>query len=519
MSANKTIVLVNFPPFNRFDYIYSGTIYPATGLMIIGSIYKEKGFEVQLIDGALDKDYEERVLKSLSNGVLFVGFSLMTSQLRMAHVLANKIKDQYPNVPIVFGGMHPTLYPEQVANEKYVDVVVVNEGARAAVELLEYFVNKKALKDIRGIAYSDDKGQVHVNPPQEFDDIESIPHFDFSLLDLPRYLNADNYLNRELDLAPGEKIKLMPILTGLGCCYRCNFCVNVILKRKYRHRSAESIVEEIKRLQKTYGANTFWFLDEDFFINRERLEKLVVLVKKENLKFLARTWVRVSYFSNPNYKDCIANLESIGIRSLAMGAESGSQKMLDFLCKGIKVEDIVAAVKSLSNTRIMPRLSFMIGLDTETKDDVMKTYKLCGKLMKINERTDIAGPYVYRYHPGSPMFNSLLKKHNITLPSAIEEWDSMLNDDGSLKVGAQKYCWPGFLKYQEAMNTYIILCCEVFRQSNLRNKKLIKIMRSFFIWRLMHCEHLYIIDYYFFKILKGLRVFIKKVKKIKIKRA
>jgi len=400
MKRNK-IILVNLPPARNYTYDKAGTVYPATSLLLLGTILKKKGFDVYLVDGAVYADYQNKVIDDLSDDVLFVGLSIMTSQLLPACALSQEIKNIRTDIPIIFGGIHPTLYPEQTVKNACVDIAVINEGSKTVMEIVEYLNSQRSLSDVKGIAYKNDVGVSQLTPPQDYDDISCLPHIDFDLIEIDRYLNATSILDRELNPENDESLRLMPILTGLGCCYQCNFCVNVILKRKYRYRSAVSIVDEIKRLQKKYNANAFLFFDEDFFISRNRLLEFIELVEKEKLRFKARIWARVSYFSKDSYREIIPKLESIGIRSIAMGAESGSQKMLDHIKKGIKVEDTIHAAKELAKTNITARFSMMIGLDSETKEDVKDTYRLCGKLLKYNKLTDIAGPFIYRYYPGS----------------------------------------------------------------------------------------------------------------------
>ncbi|NQS88792.1 cobalamin B12-binding domain-containing protein [Patescibacteria group bacterium] len=505
MSSVKEIILVNFPPGNDHNYENAGCIYPSTGIMLIGTILKNNGFSVHLVDGALDRDYEQKVLEKISDKTSFVGISAMTSQIVRAYRLANKIKVKNKDLPIVCGGIHPTLFPEQTVNNRYIDIAVINEGAKTVLEIIEYFNGRVNLQDIKGIAFCDTEGNVKVTVPRELDDISEIPHFDFDILDISRYLDTTSIYRRELDPLGDKQIKLMPILTGLGCCFRCAFCINVILKRRYRARSAESIVEEIKRLQSNYGANAFLFLDEDFCIDKKRLARFIQLVKDENINFLGRIWTRVSYFRQKPFKDLLPEMEEIGIKSIAMGAESASQRILDYIQKDTKCDDIMYAAKELSKMNITPRFSFMVGMEGERKEDTIATYKLCASLLKMNSKTDIAGPFTFRYYPGSPIFREMVQKHNIQLPKSIQEWGECLNDDGSLIVDFQKWTWPGYLKYSESMRGYINLYVHILNGSKYRNNHIVKISKKMLLWRISHGEYCFGIDYHFFKFLKKIK--------------
>lgn len=506
---DKEVLLVNLPPANDYRYENAGSIYPATGVMVIASVLRKNGVAVSLVDGTLDCDYDKKVLERISNKTAFVGFSIMSSQIVMAYKLAKKIKEKYPDTLVVFGGVHPTLYPEQIVDNPYIDIGVINEGSKTVLEIMNYVCGKIELKDVRGIVFCDDKNNVNITEPQSLDEIADISHFDFEVLDMNKYLSATTVYNRELNFEGVKDLRLMPIITGLGCCFRCSFCINVILKRRYRTQSARAIVDEIKRLQANYGANAFLFLDEDFCINKKRLKEFIQIVKDQKLEFSARIWTRVSYFKNESFRKLVPEMEKIGIKSIAMGAESGSQRMLDNIKKDIKCEDILCAAHELSNVSITPRFSFMVGLEDEKKDETVATYKLCGKLIKANARTDIAGPFIFRYYPGSPMFNRIIEKYNIQIPETIEQWESVLNVDGSLIVNTELWTWPGFKKYSKAMNDYITLCSNKLNTPDSRNRLATKVIKSMILWRLEYGHFLYSVDYYVLQFARKIKRFLK----------
>jgi anaerobic magnesium-protoporphyrin IX monomethyl ester cyclase len=273
----------------------------------------------------------------------------------------------------------------------------------------------------------------------------------------------------------------MPVLTGLGCCYKCQFCINVILNRRYRYRTATSIIEEIKKLREKYGANTFIFYDEDFFINKKRLLEFLDLVEKENLRFSWRAWARVDYFNNKYLnRDLILRLEKCGLRSIVMGGESGSQKVLDIIKKGIKVENILHSAKMLDGTMITPRYSFIVGLEGEGKDDTKKTYKLCADLINVNEKVDIAGPFIFRYYPGSPIFDSIIKNFNIEIPQKVEDWGNYLSGEGYLKVDKMPWVWHGCIKTATILNREML----VFAILRDIDNSISKLVKKVIMWRI-----------------------------------
>lgn len=501
----KEVILVNLPPGRNFSYEDTEAIYPATGIMIIGTVLRKIGVPVSIIDGAINPDYENLVLDKISENTAFVGFSTMTSQIVMAYKLAKKIKEKQPDTLIIFGGIHPTLFPEQTARNPYIDIAVINEGAKTVLEIMDFINKGKELSSIKGIAFSDKEGRVNVTQPRELDNISDIPHFDFELLDVPRYLDNTSIYERELKHNEKDRVRLMPILSGLGCCFRCSFCINVVLKRRYRTRSARSIIDEIKRLKSAYGANAFLFYDEDFCIDKKRLKEFIELAKGENIKFSCRIWSRVSYFKQDGFKRLVPEMKSIGIGSITMGAESGSQRVLDYMKKDIKLEDIICAAEEVSKAGMMPRFSFIAGIFGERKEETAATYRLCSRLFRISDLLDIPLPSVYRAFPGSPIFNEIVDRYNIKLPAAIEEWEDVMNDDGSLIMDARKWTWPGLVKYHENMRSYIALYTKVRDKGYSGIGLLDAAVRQLALWRLARGVYGYNIDYYMFRYIRGLK--------------
>lgn len=431
MRDNK-IILLNFPPALDYSYSNKGGIYPSTAILLIGTLLKKNGYDVTIIDCAYEEKYLEILKDHVSkSNVLFVGMSVMTTQVPFALEASKVIKRSNKDVPVIWGGPHPTLFSEQTLADENVDLVVINEGAFTSLHLANRFKDGSSIEDIKGIGYKDENDKIHINSPAELEDLNELPYFDFSLIDIKNYIesNSISVYQREFP-SFNEKLKVMPILTGLGCAYKCEFCINVILKRKYRARSAESIVAEVKRLQQDYGANTFLFLDEDFFINKRRVLEFVSLVEKEELHFNWRMWCRVDHFRD-NYinPDLLERLSNIGYGSMVMGGESANQEILDDLKKGITPDQIINSLKLITATSIFPRYSFMVGLENETMQQIKKTYRLCLKMIKINPKVDIAGPFIFRLYAGSPIYNRLVNKYNLNVPDNLDSWVKHLKNE------------------------------------------------------------------------------------------
>ena len=359
----------------------------------------------------------------------------LVTQIPFALEASRVIKGNNGEVRTVWGGPHPTLYPEQTLKNENVYIVVINEGTITALRLAEVIGQGGYLGGIKGIGYKDSENMINFTEPGQLEDIEKLPYFNFSFMEIANYINPESgsVYKREFPGYNGP-IKMMPILTGLGCPYKCQFCINVILKRRYRHRSAASIIGEIKRLQSFYGANTFLFLDEDFFINKKRIVELVSLAEKEDLHFNMRVWCRVDHFKDSYLnRELLTRLSGIGYLSIAMGGESASPEILKDLKKGITPDQIIHSLKAITEceNKIFPRYSFMVGLENETLEQIKKTYQLCMDMGRINPMVDIAGPFIFRLYPGSPIFNRLVEQYRIHVPDSLDSWSEHVTNVGS----------------------------------------------------------------------------------------
>ena len=433
-----TVILVNFLPAFDTGYKSAGCIYPATGILLVGSYLKENGFNVRIIDGAYYPDYKEKLVSAIQetgHRIVFVGMSVMVTQIPFALESSKIVKQKNTDIPIVWGGAHPTLYPEETLLDDHVDIVVINEGTYKALKIAQSLVDESALSSINGIGYKDAGKVINLTLPSSLEVINNLPFFDFSLIETERYLNprTASVYKREFPHYKNE-LRIMPILTGLGCPYKCQFCINVILKRRYRYRSARAIVDEIKRLKAEYMANTFLFLDEDFFVNKARILELVNICEAEGLHFNFRTWCRVDHFKESYLNvDLLKRLCQIGHISLAMGAESANPEILIDLKKGITPEHIINSLKVIteSDKRIFARYSFMVGLENETMFHIKETYRFCRKLKKINTEVDIAGPFIFRLYPGSPIFKRIVENYDMDIPTSLDSWALYMKKDAS----------------------------------------------------------------------------------------
>ena len=452
---SELISFINLQEGESYNMKNTARKYPAFALLLLGTCLKEIGFKIKIYDqNVIDIDYEE----ILRCNPLFIGLSVMTTQIPEALSVSREIKKKNSKVKIVWGGPHASLFPKETLSSDLVDIVVINEGVKSAKNLALSLSNVTPLKNISGIGYKA-KGKIIINEPEKPDEIKECPHIDFTLLgDIEKYTTNNTFAKH---YNGNKESRLFPIITGLGCCYKCSFCINVAFKRKYRFRTADDIVSEIERLQKDYNANSFVFQDEDFFISKKRFFKFLDLIEEKNLKIKWRTWGRANYF-NEDYlsRNTVKRLSDLGLMEIAIGAESGNQEVLDkIINKGIKVHDILNSAEYMKNTSIIPRYSFIYGFPGETRHQLIDTFSVAKEIIKINIKAEIAGPFMLRLYPGSPMYNNILKKYKIKAPKSIDEWAEAYSYQGYL---GSDYC-PWMPENNLKLVSFLIFLLDVFR--------------------------------------------------------
>jgi hypothetical protein len=289
MIINKSHVILVSPSF-RFEIQdtseikYSNSMnedpeFPLN-LGLLGSILIDNGYTVDLINSNVHSNWHERIYNILNKreDIAYIGFTVVSSQAGATFKLAKEIKQKYPTIKIVFGGVHPTLVPNGLLKGGFVDFCVVNEGDVAVVKLVEYINGKIPLESVPNIVTLKN-GNILVT--------EKLPLSTFDVL--PQAMHPSLYEN---DMAEYIKNgKPFSLLTGLGCNYQCAFCINNITKRRYRSKKAESIYAELKALNKRYGIKVFIFQEEHFFADRERLFKLLELFENDADLFGKIKWI------------------------------------------------------------------------------------------------------------------------------------------------------------------------------------------------------------------------------------
>ena len=309
--------LINFGSRNRDEAIMPlALLYLATALNV-------EGYKVNIIDEQIEDPKSK--LKRVITTSQFIGFSVMTADVKKAISLSDFAKEINPGIPIVWGGIHPTLYPEQTVKYPSIDFVVMGEGELTLLEFTKYLEGKKSLEEIKGLVYIKKNGEIKSNPSRPYLDLNEFSPPNWGLLEMKEYIH-------KFHIGEQSYGRYIRIHTGRGCVHRCSFCINVLGQKKWRPLKAVKIVDELQLAKEKFNINHAEFVDENFFINKKRIEEFYKIMKDRNVDITWNTNCRASYF-NPSHvnEDILKKIKEIGCVALSMGIESGSQKYWTYL--------------------------------------------------------------------------------------------------------------------------------------------------------------------------------------------
>ncbi|MFH1510498.1 MAG: radical SAM protein [Candidatus Woesearchaeota archaeon] len=413
---------------------------PPWAMLHVAAPLAEHGYSVCIIDQNTDLHWEKRLKQELGMETILVGVTAMTgSQLTYVIEFVKKVRS-IAKVPVVWGGGHASVFPEQTIRSEHADIVVAGEGEETILELAWKLKEGSTIKDVQGIWHKEN-GQVRKNPERQFIEMDMLPKIPYDLINPEKYIFKTSYASRNFELC-----------TSRGCTHGCKFCYNLCVNRqKWRAKSAERVVAELKNLVQNFDIDGLNWRDDNFFTDKKRVEEICRLMIQEGLLVKWHADARVDYFDS--YDDDFINLmKKAGLRRLTLGVESGSQRILDQMKKDITTEQVLRVNEKLKKHRIQCMYHFSFGYPKETMDDARQTVILIDKLLKNNPEAGVWPPSMYTPYPGTPMFEEAVKS-GFTLPEKLEDfskfaWESSnlpwLKEEYAKKLEAAVYIITGY---------------------------------------------------------------------------
>lgn len=382
-------------------------------LLSIAAPLVDAGYDVTVLDQRVEPEWESRLSVLLrERDVVCVGISAMSGYPIGGGLAASQAaRRAAPDIPVVWGGVHPSLLPRQTLESPLVDYVVTGEGETAFAGLVEALIAGRAPETVPGVFTLRD-GEFAGTPPECFLDLESLPRPAYELVDVSRYLNAPL----------GSGGRPLALQTSRGCPSRCRYCYNLAFNRsRWRCMSAARVREDAEYLIGTYGVDAFFLLDDNFFANERRVREICdwVLSERPGVSFLNAN-CRVD--TALRYSDeTLEMLSSAGFDRLFVGVESGSDRILAAVEKGITVAQVLEVNRRLRDAGIVPVYSFMVGFPGETRADVQATLDLMVALVDGHPRARVNPLNLYSPFPGTPLYDEAVAS-GMSEPASLGEW-------------------------------------------------------------------------------------------------
>lgn len=408
MNNGKPSVLLVNPTFNVHEHY--GKLSDAASLLLpvsllyLGGMLESEGVPVRILDGQCDDLSEGALLKTIEEmKPAFVGITMLTPTSFDAHKIASIVKKHYPNLFVLAGGTHPTVLPDEVMEDRNIDVIAISEAEHTMMEVYHALIqgggDRSGLKSISGIVYRDGDDVIKTADRPLFSDLDKLP--------LPMWHGVKMDLYHQVpDSSFARPMRVM--MSSRGCPFKCIFCsARQVSGFKYRAHSADRVVEEMEILTNKYNARQIIFLDDNFIISKKRVFEICekVMQKGYHKKVVWTAAGRADEVTEPLLKA----MKDAGCKMISFGIESGSPRLLELMKKGEKKEHIEKAVAMARKVGLKTRGTLILGFPTETREESLETITFAKDLGLDFAKFSLATPY-----PGTALYNIALERGMLT---------------------------------------------------------------------------------------------------------
>jgi radical SAM superfamily enzyme YgiQ (UPF0313 family) len=388
-------------------------------ILTLGAFLEGK-YDYYIEDENLNPHIEDTLSKLITEkGIKYLGFTIMPAlQLRRAVEISRNMKSKFPSLKILWGGYFPSLHPNTVLKEDYIDYVFRGHAELSIVEFMDMMEGKpgaKKINEIDGLSYKLD-GKIINNKKSETINPSLIPRLPYHKADIEKYLKRSRTY-----LGP----RTMAYHSSVGCPFLCGFCaVAGVYKGRWIGRDAELVVDDLKFLKEKYDIGAVEFHDNNFFVSEKRTFDIANGIKDLNLGW----WGEARPDTTMKFTDNTWEMMSrAGCKMIFFGAESSSDEILKLMDKGgtQTSETVLELAARAKKYKIVPEFSFVLGSPTESVNrNIDEDIKYIKKVKQINPDAEII---IYTYSPVNfedSEMSLASKLKGFDYPSTLEEWVS-----------------------------------------------------------------------------------------------
>ncbi len=394
MSKSSRIVLMH-PRLDHLvqaatpDYIDEnrGTT-PPMGLLYLQAALENSNHESLLLDANVENlDYKQAAKKALEFQPDLIGLQAMSFTLPDAYLQAKAIKELAPEMPIIIGGPHPTIYPIETVELPAVDFAFAGEGEFGLIKFMDVLTQPEQWQNIPGLAYME-KGEARFNPSSGY--IEKMDDIPLPARSSTPWQKYGSVLS--------ERDSMTIMITSRGCPFNCIFCNR--MGRRYRYHSAEYVLREIDEINKL-GIKEIFIHDDTFTLNKSRIKEICEGLIERNYDIVWEARTRVDCVD----REMLALMRKAGCTRMSFGVESGSPHVLEKMNKGIELKRVEQVFQWCREVGITTLADFMIGNYGEKMEDIKKSQKLVKKINPDYAQFSICSPY-----PETPLYKLAIEK-------------------------------------------------------------------------------------------------------------
>lgn len=379
------------------------------GLLAVASALDRRRFRPRILDGRLLEDPVGALLAALDEApTVCLGLTVLTgAPIGDALAISRAVKARHPDLLVVWGGWHPSLFPTDCLAEAAVDVTVQGQGEASFAELVERLAEGRSLDGCQGISHRGADGQPRQEAPRPWLTQDRMPPPDYGLIDVEAYFRAKGF--RQLDL-----------ISSQGCFWRCGFCADPrVYGRRWSGLGGAALAERALALWQRYGFQDLNFQDETFFTRIPEVLEMAAALRAAGSPFRWAATLRADQGARLS-EEQFADLAASGLRRVLVGVESGSQEMLDWMQKDIRLPQVLETAEKCRDAGIAVEFPFIVGFPEESEASVRASLDLACRLRALSP--GFSTPvFFFRPYPGTAITQAMQAKGH-RLPESLDDW-------------------------------------------------------------------------------------------------
>lgn len=407
-------------------------------LLAVGSNLDPERYEVVVVDARTTPDPLRAVEAALEGAICFGVTVLTGAPIRDAVTMSRAVKSLRPELPVVWGGWHPSLFPGECLEERSVDVTVQAQGEATFADIVDRLARGESLAGCAGCWYRDDAGRPRSNGARPMADLNSFRPIDYDLIRVEDYFRLK-----------GDR-KQLDYISSQGCFFRCAFCADpFVYNRKWMGIDPARVAGEVETACRRWDIRDVNFQDETFFTYPQHVRGIAEEFVRRRLPITWAATMRADQCARLS-DDVFDLCRRSGLRRVLVGVESGSDEMLARLRKDITLEQVFATAERCRKAGVRVQFPFIVGFPGESDESVQASLAVAKRLRAMSPDFEVHFFY-FKPYPGSAITQEAVAK-GYRLPQGLEEWaDFDFVGSAGPWVSAEKYRMvEGFKFYQRA---------------------------------------------------------------------